>query len=310
MRDTKSIIANTVLMVNPCDFSYNEQTAVNNFFQNKLSLNNSEIQKKAQFEFNQMVSKLRNKGINVLVMEAPDVFSPDAVFLNNWFSTHAVAGVHYLFIYPMFCSNRSNEIQIDRLLNILMKVHIDYKVIDLRNMHSDTTAALEGTGVLVFDHEYKYAFMAKSDRTNTQLAEIVSSKLGYKLISFDTSDALGNPIYHTNVMLSIGLSLAFVCLEVIPSDNERLEVYNTLISSKKHIINLTYKQLTCMAANVLELQSNDGKEYLILSNTANNILTGDQKKSIDQYCIRLPISVPTIEKVGGGSVRCMLAEVF
>jgi hypothetical protein len=307
---TTPIIANTVLMVNPCDFSYNEETAVNNFFQNKLTLSQVDIQKLAQIEFNEMVSRLRGKGINVLVIESPETASPDAIFPNNWFSTHTISGMNYLFIYPMFSSNRKYEIQIDCLLNRLMEVHTDYQLIDLRNLHSDKSASLEGTGVLVFDHEYKYIFMARSDRTNKDLAEIVASRLGYKLISFDSSDTAGNAIYHTNVMLSIGSSLAFICLEAIVSDSDRLEVYNTLTASNKHIIKLTYKQITCMAANVLELQSNDGKEYLIISDTANNVLTLEQKKSIDQYCIRLPISIPTIEKVGGGGVRCMLAEVF
>ncbi len=301
------VIANTVVMVKPQHFSFNDETAVNNAFQTKLT--NLDISALAMDEFSSMVKKMRAVGINVIELDSPKCHTPDAVFPNNWFSTHVISGKHYLYIYPMFSKNRQAEVQIACLKNALeQRMNVPYQVVDFRENAGNR--ALEGTGVFIFDHQQKYAFLSLSQRADIELARKVTDQLGYRLISFHSVDRTGAPIYHTNVMMSIGEKLAFVCLESIANKDERDNVESALEVMGKEIITLSYEQIYQMAANVLELVNDKEKHFLLLSESANQAFSKAQTQIIDRYVTRLPCDIPTIETVGGGSVRCMLAEVF
>jgi len=301
-------ITDTVLMVPPKHFSFNIETATSNAFQNQLTLDASTINEQAHAEFNHVVDTLRGNGITVLLLESPSVYTPDAVFPNNWFSTHTLGSERCLFVYPMLCENRNNEVQLESLKTLLAdKLDAHYNVVDLR---IDDDSVLEGTGALVFDHQNKVAFMSISERADVGLARKMAEKLGYELITFTSRDKQGKAIYHTNVVMSIGEKLAFICLEAISSIEEKEHVEAKLLQMGKTIVNLTIEQVYGLAGNVLELQNKQEEHFLLLSTTADNNLTSMQKKTIDQFCKRLPCDISTIETIGGGSVRCMLAEIF
>ncbi|WP_116964415.1 citrulline utilization hydrolase CtlX [Fastidiosibacter lacustris] len=302
-------IANTVVMVPPTHFAFNEQTAVNNTFQNKLNLSESKLTQQAMTEFNDMVNKIRCYGIEVIVLPSPKENTPDAVFPNNWFSTHEIKDQKYLYIYPMFSKNRQAEVQVEALQNaLLQKTGRKYIIQDIRALANGR--ALEGTGVFIFDHTSKTAFLALSERADIELARKVVEKLGYKLVTFSSTDKNGKPIYHTNVMLAIADKFAVICLEAISEQKERLMVQQKLQAIGKELIDISFEQLYHMAGNVLQLTNQKHEKYLLMSKQAENVLTEAQKQLIDKYCHRLSFDIPTIETVGGGSVRCMLAEVF
>jgi hypothetical protein len=303
---TQKHIANTIVMVKPNHFGFNAETSLSNSFQNKPNLENSELQSTVIAEFDLMVEQIRANGIKVITLESqPD--TPDAVFPNNWFSTHIIDNQLYLFIYPMCTENRRKEVQIDNLVtNLQATTGNDYKVVDLRG---DYSKFLESTGVLIFDHKYKTVYMSISPRANAKGAKEVCGKLGYKLITFTSYDKKG-PIYHTNVMLSIGENIAIICLESIKCDNERLQVLDSLKKSNKEIVDISLEQMYKMCGNVLELKNLEGNSFTVLSNTANNGFATRQLQTIDKYSNRIVCDIPNIENVGGGSVRCMMAEVF
>ena len=213
--------ANTVIMVKPRHFSYNEQTAVDNAFQNKIWLNSSDIRILAMKEFRCMKALLEEYNICVIEIDSPMKYTPDAVFPNNWFSTHYINGKRTLFIYPMLSKNRQEEVQLVNLISSL-PCEKNYKVIDLRTMLKGENRVLEGTGAMVFDHYNRYIFMSRSNRTDDLLANYVASRLNYSLINFSSNDKKQKSIYHTNVMMSIGEHIAFICLDVIGIDKEKI----------------------------------------------------------------------------------------
>lgn len=301
--------ANTVIMVKPTHFSFNAQTAASNSFQTNLALNDADIKTKALAEFNKVVATLQTHGITVVCLDSPAAYTPDAIFPNNWLSTHVIEGKNFLFIYPMLCQNRREEVQVDVLLACLHKAlpGTTYEVIDWRG---DFSAVLEGTGAFIFDHKHKVAFVSLSVRAELTLAKKIADKLQYELVYFSSVDKQAQPIYHTNVMLSVGEDLAFVCLEAIPSKSERDNLKAKLLAMGKLIIELTLAQVYGMAGNVLELQNQAEQKFLLLSTTADAALTNKQKYLIDEYCTRLPCDIHSIETISGGSVRCMLAELF
>jgi len=299
-------IANTIVMVKPNHFCFNAETSVSNAFQNKPDLGNSELQSTVMTEFDVMVEQIRAAGISVITLESQPN-TPDAVFPNNWFSTHRIDNQHYLFIYPMSTENRRKEVQIDNLVaNLKATTGNDYKIVDIRG---DYSKSLESTGVFIFDHEYKTAYMSVSPRADAKLAKEVCYKLGYKLITFTSYDKKG-PIYHTNVMLSIGENIAILCSESIKCDSERKQVLDNLQSSNKEIIDVSLEQMYQMCGNILELKNLNNQNFTILSTTANNGFTAEQLQVIDKHTKRIVCDIPNIENVGGGSARCMMAEVF
>lgn len=303
-----SNVTDTLVMVEPLHFAYNTQTADSNAFQAQLAESDRAVHDKAMTEFEKMVTTLENYGITVTVLPSPGADAPDAVFPNNWFSTHVKDGQAQIFIYPMYSVNRQYEVQLPTLHTRLKQLTgQDYAVIDWR---APETPALEGTGAFVFDRNAETAFMAPSPRADRSLAEQVVSALDYKLFCFSSVDQANQPIYHTNVVMSIGEKLAFICFETIPDENEKMRLSAKLAEMNKTVIALDYHQVCQMAANVLEVKNKQQKHYLLLSQRADNALTSDQKMIIDHYCQRVPLAIDTIETVGGGSVRCMLAEVF
>ncbi len=295
----------TVLMVRPHAFTPNPQTAADNSFQcDSVKKDKTTIARQAYDEVSAMVALLQSKGITVHLFEDDGQRgTPDSVFPNNWITTYneGLIGVH-----AMYAQNRRKE----RRDDVLDFFRSQYNVMDIID---DSAAAeegkyLEGTGVLILDRLYKIAYMCRSMRTNEELLEKYCRDFGFAAMAFDASDEGGTPIYHTNVMMCLGTNFALIGLNCIKNDHERARVVHMLESTGREIIEISQDQIAAFAGNALELQGRGGK-LLALSTTAFGALTDEQKARIEHYTELLPIDIPTIE-LAGGSVRCMLAEVF
>lgn len=304
-------ITNTVLMVRPVSFRMNEQTAVNNYFQENLELKNKEINEKAQAEFDAFVQKLRMVGVQVIVMEdTVDPDTPDAVFPNNWISFHENGDVA---MYPMFAENRRLERREADVLELLEEKGFEVNnIVDYSSAEEDEIF-LEGTGSIVLDREYRKAYCALSPRADEELLIEFCEDFEYLPVIFTAyQDVEGKrmPIYHTNVMMAIGEAFAIVCLNAIDDAKERKEVVKHLKADGKEIIAITENQMQQFAGNMLQLMGTDEKTYLVMSTTAYKSLDTQQIKTIEKHSKILHTNLETIETCGGGSARCMLAEVF
>nr|WP_241635998.1 arginine deiminase-related protein [Fusobacterium gastrosuis] len=299
---------NKVLMVRPVAFGFNEETAVNNHYQKKGNLSNYEIQEKALFEFDEMVSKLKNIGIDVKILQDTKTpHTPDSIFPNNWFSTHSDNTV---ILYPMFAKNRRLERRED-LYDIFENIN-EIKTLDYSQLENEDVF-LEGTGSLVLDRKNKKAYCSLSERADERLLNVFCDDMGYKKIdfrSYQTVDTKRKLIYHTNVMMSIAENYAILCADAIDNKEERQKVIDELKANKKEIVYISEEQVENFLGNAIELKNKDGISILIMSSTAYNILTEKQKNIIEKYSVILPVDVKTIEKYGGGSARCMIAELF
>lgn len=299
---------NKVLMVRPVAFGFNEETAVNNHYQKKGNLSNYEIQEKALFEFDEMVSKLKNIGIDVKILQDTKTpHTPDSIFPNNWFSTHSDNTV---ILYPMFAKNRRLERRED-LYDIFENIN-EIKTLDYSQLENEGVF-LEGTGSLVLDRKNKKAYCSLSERADERLLNVFCDDMGYKKIdfrSYQTVDTKRKLIYHTNVMMSIAENYAILCADAIDNKEERQKVIDELKANKKEIVYISEEQVENFLGNAIELKNKDGVSILIMSSTAYNILTEKQKNIIEKYSVILPVDVKTIEKYGGGSARCMIAELF
>ena len=305
MQTTSSIV-----MVRPAHFGFNPETAENNFYQHRDERSVEEIQALAQKEFDGFVKVLRDQGIKVWVIEDTDQpIKTDAVFPNNWFSTHPDGK---LILYPMFSPNRRLERRKDLIEQLIEDGFQVNEILDLSFFEQDGQY-LEGTGSMVMDHEARVIYACYSERTHAVPLDYVSKLLGYRLMSFEAQQELAGklcPIYHTNVMMHVGSDLAIVCLESITKAADRLKVQQSLTSSGKKVIPITSKQKFNFAGNMLEL-SNDGDEkFTIMSQTAYDSLSVGQIQIIEKYTTIISPQIPTIEKLGGGSTRCMIAEIF
>jgi len=304
MKDASvSNIPNLAVMVRPAAFGFNAQTAVSNSFQQNISLEN--IQKKAQHEFDAMIDKMKNHGIAVQVFEDLKVDLPDSVFCNNWM-IHLPEKM--LAIFPMCTPNRRAEVRMD-ITDWIMELTETEEFFDLRT-ELEKNNFLEGTGSVVFDYRNKIAFAAESPRTNVELFEKFCAEIAYKPVSFQSTDLKGDLIYHTNVMLTVADKFALVCLESIPDLLERNMLIQHLELSGHEIILLSFSQMNQFAGNCIELLNEHQKPFLLMSSTAFNALTSDQKKQISKYDEILHFDIPVIEKIGGGSVRCMITGIF
>jgi hypothetical protein len=305
---TSQQTTDTVLMVAPQDFAFNLETAKSNAFQKRAKIANPE--KRAMREFKIMVHTLRTSGINVITMPSRhDIKTPDAVFPNNWFSTHRIGNNETLIIYPMLTPNRQAEVRVNELLKRLH--HHKYyptKIIDLRK--DVPYAPLEGTGSMVLDRVNHIIYAALSPRTSQKTLEHAAKILGYKVIAFKSYDAKNKRIYHTNVMMSVGSKYAVVCLPCIRPKTKRHEVRESLIKSGKSIISVNQSQIANMTGNILELKTRHGNPVIVLSNTAYHHFTKSQRKRLAQFAKLIPVDIKTIEMIGGGSARCMLGEIF
>lgn len=298
---------NTVLMVAPSNFEFNEEAFISNKFQQRSSDDAQTIKEKALNEFYAATEKLIDLGVDVIVYEEGEKGgSPDAVFPNNWVSTSAEGK---LYTYPMAVPNRRTERSTDIIEHLC--VERNYKQIDFALENEKKGIYLEGTGSIIFDHINKLAYAAISPRTDKALFEEVVSNMGYQPISFSAYGKEKELIYHTNVMLSIGTDYAIIGLDTI-KEEDKAHVINALKNAGKKIIELTNEQVyTSFAGNMLQLENNDGETILVLSQAAFDSLTNNQLDELTALNNHLcPIAIPTIEKIGGGSARCMLAELF
>lgn len=305
----KKQITNTVLMVRPVRFRMNEQTVVNNYFQEEMDLKNDEINRQAQREFDVLVEKLRTVGVKVIVVD--DIYeqnTPDSVFPNNWISFHQNGDVA---IYPMFAENRRRE----RREDILDKVEAEG--FDIENVYDYTDAEkenifLEGTGAMVLDRVNRKAYCALSPRADEELFIEFCEDFEYTPVIFKAYQQVNNeqlPIYHTNVMMALGVDFAVVCLDTITDKSERKNLLHHLKEDKKEVINITPKQMEQYAGNMLQVQGKDST-YLVMSDAAYNSLTPEQRETIEKHTAIIHSNLETIETCGGGSARCMMAEVF
>ena len=302
---------NTILMVRPASFRMNEQTAVNNFYQQELAgMLPASINLKAQQEFDAFVLKLRTVGINVIVVEdtkEPD--TPDALFPNNWVSFHENGDVA---IYPMFAENRRLEKRED-VLQILETKGFEIKnVIDYSEAEEETIF-LEGTGSMILDRANRKAYCALSPRADEELFIEFCEDFEYTPVIFTANQTVNEKreaIYHTNVMMCVAETFTVVCLEAIDDKKEKKELVKQLKSDKKEVIAITEKQVQQFAGNLLQVRGGNDERFLIMSTSAYNSLTTSQIKTIEKYCKIVHSSLQTIETCGGGSARCMMAEVF
>lgn len=300
--------AKTVLMVEPIAFGYNSQTAENNYFQKEQK--ETDIQEKALQEFNNFAAKLREKGINVItVKDTLNPHSPDSIFPNNWVSFHEDGTVA---LYPMFALNRRVERR-PEILERLKDEGFKINTVEDFSPFENEEKYLEGTGSMIFDHEYKIAYGSVSLRLDEELFRNFCAKFGFTPIVFHSYQNVGDqrlPIYHTNVMMCVAEQFVVICLDCIDDEMEREKVQEVIKSSNKELIEISEDQLQQFAGNMLQVQNEEGDKFLVMSETAYKSLTKEQVERIENYCEIIYADLNTIETNGGGSARCMLAEVF
>ena len=295
-------------MVRPRCFGPNEQTATSNAFQRPTEWDADETQRLALGEFDGMVATLREAGVDVIVIEDSDEpVKPDAVFPNNWVSFHADGRV---FLYPMESPARRAERRLDAIeaLSGSYGFHV-HEIVDLSALES-RDVFLEGTGSMVLDRPNRVAYAALSSRTHMDALAEFAQRADYDIAAFEAHDGYGRPIYHTNVMMAVGTKFAVVCGEAIGDDTKRAAVIARLEATGRDVVHIDMSQLRTFVGNLLELSSTAGDPVIALSQTAHDSLTADQRERIVNCGRLVPVDVGTIEHVGGGSVRCMLAEIF
>ena len=297
----------TVLMIEPAAFGFNAETAQNNYFQ--VNSENAETQNRALQEFNNFVEKLRSKGIYVITMkDTLEPHTPDSIFPNNWISMHQDGTV---VLYPMCAVNRRWERRND-ILEILKRNFSVKEIIDFSAPENDGKF-LEGTGSMIFDHDNKLAYGSVSLRLDEQLFREFCEKFGFEPVVFHSYQTANNerlPIYHTNVMMCVADQFVVICLDCIDDETERVNVVNAIVNSRKEIIEISESQMQRFAGNMLQLQNPEGKKFLVMSLSAYQSLTPEQISNIEKYSEIIYSDLETIETNGGGSARCMLAEVF
>lgn len=303
--------ADTILMIRPVAFRMNEQTAVNNYYQKVLdNLLPDTVNAKAQQEFDAFVEKLKAVGVNVVVVEDtlnPD--TPDSVFPNNWVSFHENGDVA---LYPMFAENRRDERRED-ILDLLEEKGFEINnIVDYTSAEEDEIF-LEGTGSIVLDRVNRKAYCALSPRAEEELFIEFCEDFEYTPVifeAFQTVNSIRKHIYHTNVMMCIGDTFAIICADCIDDKKERKMVLSALKEDGKEVILITEEQLNNFAGNMLQVTGSNNKTYLIMSASAHQALNKDQIAKIEKHTAILSSSLDTIEACGGGSARCMMAEVF
>jgi hypothetical protein len=295
---------NHILMIRPVNFGFNEQTADSNAFQNKAAQNNG-ANEAAQREFDGMVKMLCENGVDVTVVDdTPEPHTPDSIFPNNWVSFHADGGV---FLYPMQAENRRLERRED-IINGLEDNFTVKHVIDLSRFEEDGKF-LEGTGSMVLDRENKIAYACISPRTERGVLELFCQQAGYQPVAFDAVDEKGQAIYHTNVLMCIGSGFAVICLDSIPNPHEKLMVKESLLSTQKEIVDISFNQMNHFAGNMLEVKNKAGETLIVMSKSAHDALFEEQKTTLKKNGRLVYSDITTIETIGGGSARCMMAEV-
>ena len=296
-------IAHSVLMVRPAQFGFNAETSNSNSFQNKMEFES--VSEVALKEFDSVVEQLRNVGIDVLVSQSDDLLAPDCIFPNNCFSTHEQ---NKLFIYPMMAANRQRE----RNGNMLVDLTNNFEVNEIQDYskYEEEFLYLEGTGSIVFDHLHKIAFAIRSPRTDEVVFIAVCYALNYTPFFFTCMDAYQQPIYHTNVIMNMGLGYVLYYEDGIIDSLEKSKLLQFFKEGNLEAISISWNQVQHFCGNMLQLQNKEGKLFTICSTSAYQNLTIEQKGLISKRSNFLVVDIPMIEKIGGGSIRCMLAEVF
>jgi hypothetical protein len=295
---------NQLLMIRPVRFGYNAETAVNNAFQ-VASANQQAVMQQAIEEFDAFVEKLRHAGVEVtVVQDTEDPHTPDSIFPNNWVSFHSDGTV---VLYPMFAVNRRMERKPQVLETIAASFHIG-QTIDLSG-HESQQLFLEGTGSMVLDREKKIAYACISPRTDRGLLQEFCDKLGYQPEAFTSVDANGQEIYHTNVMMCVGDKYVVICLDSITNHIEQNRVVKTIEASGKKLIPISWDQMNHFAGNMLQVENAAGEKILVMSSQAYHALNAEQVATLESFNPILHSSLDTIESNGGGSARCMMAEV-
>lgn len=306
-------LTNTVLMVRPAHFNFNEQTAASNAFQQQSSSKESadNIQTKALVEFDRLVTQLEAAGIRVLVFEdTSEPRTPDAIFPNNWVSFHENGQV---VLYPMAAPNR----RLERRLDIIKALDEQHgfevrEIVDFAPVHEELGWFLEGTGSLVLDRVNKMAYACISDRTHLKAIKKWEKLMNYKKVWWvPASDMDKKPIYHTNVLMALGDAFAVIGSVAISNRKRRGMMFKDLEATGHEIIRISREQMSAFAGNMLQLRNQMGEKILVMSKTAHNALTQDQIECLEDYNDRFLLAdIPTIEHYGGGSVRCMLAAMY
>lgn len=296
---------NTVLMVRPVRFTYNAQTALTNAFQNNASADAEQTQSLALAEFDGFVKILKDNGVEVIqVFDTPEPHKPDSIFPNNWVSFHSDGTV---VLYPMLTENRRWE----RRRSILELIGTGFQInneIDLSHYEAENKF-LEGTGSMILDRENKICYACLSPRTHTEVLKDFAQKLGYRTVTFTSLDANGKEVYHTNVMMCVAKKYVVICLESIKDEKKCEHVIFTIHQSGKEIVPISLAQMNQFAGNMLELHNTQGESLLVMSEQAYKSLNQKQIEQIQQYSKIVYAPLYTIETNGGGSARCMLAEV-
>lgn len=293
-----------ILMIRPVNFSFNAETAVNNAFQ--VQGQDVGAQEKARKEFDDFVGRLRENGISVTVVDdTPEPYTPDSIFPNNWVSFHDDGTV---VLYPMFAVNRRAERK-QHVLDTIYAKFDHHRQLDLTGAEA-STLFLEGTGSMVLDRDHRIAYACLSPRTDLGLLETFAKELQYKPVSFYARDQHGQEIYHTNVMMCVADQYVVICLNSITDPDERVAVEKQINATGKAIINISLDQMNHFAGNMLQVQNAAGQKFLVMSSQAYHSLRPDQVSSLSKYNPIIHADLTTIETNGGGSARCMMAEVF
>lgn len=294
-------------MVKPASFAFNEHAAQTNHFQTQVKdLDAQSISQKAIEEFEGLANAIRDFGVTVnIVNDSVEPKKPDAIFPNNWATYHADGTV---VLYPMCSPNRRWERR-RSILDMLGQGYTINNEIDLSHYEEDGLF-LEGTGSMVLDRPNKICYACLSERTDTQVIKEFCDKLGYEMILFHSVDAAGNAIYHTNVMMAMATDYVVICMASIGSEAERQILLQKFKDTGKELIDISFGQVTNFAGNVIELENGQGNRCLVMSSRAYSSFTAQQKFIIEQSSNIVHAPIETIEKIGGGGARCMVAEVF
>ena len=297
----------SILMIRPANFGFNTQTAGNNAFQSDdRGESEKDIADKAKVEFDNMVSVLRSKGVDVIVVEDTDKpKKTDAVFPNNWISFHVNGAV---ITYPMFAPNR----RIERREDVIDTVEKSFDISRRYTFehYEEDEMYLEGTGSMLFDRDHKIVYACLSQRTDARLIDKFCVLVEYDRVVFHSVDRNGLPIYHTNVMMALGEDFAVICRESIQNEDELKNIEEVLQRTGKEIVDISYDQMEAFAGNMLQVRNSMGNTFLVMSQSAYNSLNIDQIEALSAKTELVSIDIDTIEYYGGGSVRCMMAEIF
>ncbi|MFB2121517.1 citrulline utilization hydrolase CtlX [Parapedobacter sp. 2B3] len=297
--------AMTLLMIRPARFGYNVQTAGSNAFQRRSEESHSAVHQRAVREFDALVEKLRQHRIDVLVVQdSPEPHTPDSIFPNNWVSFHRDGS---MVLYPMFAENRRLERKYEVLAAIkdrfLVRREIDLSINEADNRF------LEGTGSFVLDRESRLAYACRSPRTDEKLLREFCGQLDYRAVVFDAVDREGRAIYHTNVMMCVADRYAVINIEAV-GQSDRAAVVATLQTSGKTILSISHAQMAAFAGNMLQVTNKDGKRFLVMSSQAFDSLQPEQVSLLESFNPIIHSPLDTVEQNGGGSARCMMAEVY